>query len=360
MHRIAHFFALAGTLALLACSDALTEPEGLAELQQPRGAPVTVTLAFVSTRDGAEHIYVANADGSGVTRLTPGSSPAWSWDGRKIAFVRRPGGVGPAGIYVMNFDGSDLGYVRAARTVGPGLAPAWSHDGRILFTALTGWFTGDLYVMSADGSAVTQLFSPGSFSDWCPTWPCSTKNALLPLVGAAAWSPDGRSIAFRENASNDVLILVADGSNIRDLTDLRGEGSVPAWSPDGSTVAIITDPGLWQVCDGWLGCTPGAGMGKNSAIHTYDLASGERTVIEPPYSTAFRAANPDWSPDGAHLVFDLFDPSASYDNGRYSPKRRIFTMSVETGELRQLIPEAANPAFPDYSDYGAAWSRVQR
>ena len=63
-------------------------------------------------RHGCQQVYVVNADGSGQRRLTrrSGGAPAWSPDGRTIAFVS------DAGIYVMNADGSEhRGLTRPAR-----------------------------------------------------------------------------------------------------------------------------------------------------------------------------------------------------------------------------------------------------
>src|SRR5262245_28014917 len=92
-------------------------------------------IAFVSTRDGGgpapgyrsvPYVYVANADGSGVTRLTQGARPTWSGDGQRIAFHSWSGGAasgGPAEIRVMNADGSN------ERVLGRGGYPSWSPDG---------------------------------------------------------------------------------------------------------------------------------------------------------------------------------------------------------------------------------------
>ena len=56
----------------------------------PAWSPDGRRIAFASTRDGNREIYVMNADGSGVTRLTDNDAddgyPSWSPDGRRIAF----------------------------------------------------------------------------------------------------------------------------------------------------------------------------------------------------------------------------------------------------------------------------------
>jgi TolB protein len=73
---------------------------------------------------GEFHSYVINADGSGDTQLTNTGSdenPAWSPDGRFIAFSSKRGG--PAAIYVMRADGS--GQVRVSQGKGNATQPAW-------------------------------------------------------------------------------------------------------------------------------------------------------------------------------------------------------------------------------------------
>src|SRR5262249_32271424 len=114
-------------------------------------------IAFASTRDGGgpaagwlsvPYIYVANADGSGVTRLTQGESPVWSADGQRIVFYTRSGPE----IRVINADGSN------ERVLGRGTWPSLSPDGtKIVFVSATGGPGGGIFMMNANGSGVTQL-----------------------------------------------------------------------------------------------------------------------------------------------------------------------------------------------------------
>jgi Tol biopolymer transport system component len=305
------------------------------ESEPPAGA-----IAFVSDRDGTPHIYVADPDGSNVRRLAEGQEPAWSWDGRKIAFVRWPSsGTNSAGIYVMNPDGTEPTYV------GPGFSPTWSPDGRITFTQFGGWMVKFVGIMDADGSDAELLVYD----------PTGTSGSFSSLT-RATWSPDGRNITF--SSGSNVWIADPRGSNLRELEELRGRVSAPAWSPDGSMIASITDPGLWQNCTSQLGCQPGSGFEESSVIRIFRLAAAELEVIDAIHPTAFvRAANPEWSPDGSRLIFDLWDanPSSLEDFGR-----RIYTVSLETGAVRQLIPDAIDAAVANYSDWGAVWSRPSR
>jgi len=94
-------------------------------------------IAVAAGRDGSAEIYVINADGSDMERLTNNSAadswPTWSPDGARIAFAS--GRDGNTEIYVMNADGSD-----AERLTNDGddgaREPAWSPDGtEIAFTS---------------------------------------------------------------------------------------------------------------------------------------------------------------------------------------------------------------------------------
>ena len=102
------------------------------DVQTPAWSPDGRKLAFVSERDGNSEIYVMNVDGSAQENLTEqpasDSHPSWSRDGRRIVFVSRRDGN--AEIYVMNADGSGLRNL--TRTPSADRDPAWSPDGRAI------------------------------------------------------------------------------------------------------------------------------------------------------------------------------------------------------------------------------------
>lgn len=161
------------------------------------------------------------SDGSHTFRLTdnPGfdSSPRWSPDGKRIAFVRIPqvSFVGSeAGIYVINADGSGESRIVAEPSVAQ---PTWSPDGRSI--AFTSMFSGqqgpraDISRVNSDGSGRTRLTDS-------PTSDIS-----------ADWSPDGSRIVFVSDRDGNLEIYTmnSDGSDPARLTDSPLQDRDPAW-----------------------------------------------------------------------------------------------------------------------------------
>lgn len=302
-------------LLFVAC-DKRPLPNGPTPLppSSPPAPASTGPIAFVSDRDGGLAIYVADADGSNVTRLiatSPQSYPAWSPAGRRLAFVRQP-----EGIYVVNSDGSGLRNIwRQGQTHGP---VDWSPDGsKIAFTVFNSADSG-IFVMNSDGSEITRLIDHESAGPRCG-------GGTQCSVESPTWSPDGRYIAFLSwggygvGFSDLVAITVDSGQRRFSLGDYGGS---PAWSPDGTKIAF--DRGS---VPGEIGIVSADGSGRPVFLQS----SGN---------------DPRWAPDGS-IVF-----SAPNDMGR----RRVFN-TTGSGSPRQLIPDATTPSNPNYQDCCAVWAR---
>ncbi len=151
-------------------------PDGVNELRlsdqpdySPRWSPSSKQIAFLSTRDGNPELYVMDADGSNVQRLTKTEQAeydiAWSPRGRKILFVSERDG-NPE-IYSVASDGSEISRLTYNTVVDN--QPTWSPSGQGV--AFVSYLDGDadIYVMDADGSKQQRL-TQNDAEDTDPSW----------------------------------------------------------------------------------------------------------------------------------------------------------------------------------------------
>jgi TolB protein len=144
-------------------------------------------------------------------------------------FVRTGGEFPPNDIYVINADGSGLRRLSSVNQYQN--SPTWSPDGKRIAFSRGGSNTDyDLYVMETEGGHVVQLTDgPG--------------NELEPH-----WSPDGTSIVYaasiqQDQALTDLFTVRADGTDVRQLTKTPSFESSPRWSPDGKRIAFVRAAG---------------------------------------------------------------------------------------------------------------------
>jgi hypothetical protein len=187
--------------------------------------------------------------------------PAWSPDGTRMALAGRtcPGTFcDPSDIYVISADGTGL--TQLTHGAGNDVSPAWSPDGeRIAFIRTADSFSGfALYVMNADGSDETHL----------------ADGAASP-----AWSPDGTEIAF--SGLGGIYTIAPDGSSQRFVSD----GIDPDWSPDGSKLLLAQ---------------AGTGDFASNLVTVNRNGTGLTTLLADGYWNL----HPAWSPEGDQVVFD--------------------------------------------------------
>lgn len=181
-------------------------------------------------KPGPPFVYAIPLDGSKPERrVTDGTAPevdpAWSPDGRRIAFARQV--HGSFDLFSARTDGS--GERRLTHTAGiDELSPAWSPDGTLLaFARYESGLergSGDLWTADAGGGDERMLL--GDEHDY----------------SGPAWSPDGRRIALLKDSL--MAVVDAGGGAPRPLTSGGDfKESRPSWSPDGSRLAFTRDPG---------------------------------------------------------------------------------------------------------------------
>jgi Tol biopolymer transport system component len=184
-------------------------------------------IAFVSERDGNPELYAMAADGTGLRRLTDNFAlddhPAWSPDGQRIAFAstREPAAApGRAwnAIYVMNADGT--GVKRLSPPDAADYSPAWSPKGDLLACASGSGKAGgtDLYVMKPDGGGRRLVIKNGG-------WPCFTA--------------DGQGLFFHSQRQGrwGIWRVGLDGSNPERVTPPELEAFTPRAAGDGRRLA---------------------------------------------------------------------------------------------------------------------------
>jgi TolB protein len=223
-------------------------------------------IAYVTKANGRYTLRVADADGEGgqvaLTSGEPIISPAWSPDGRELAYVsfesrkavvwvqetatgqRRP---------VANFRGSNS-------------APAWSPDGRELAVTLSREGGSQLFVMGRDGGNVRRITSSSAIDT------------------EATYAPDGRTLYFVSDRGGSPQIYrtaVAGGSPER--VTFNGPYNIsPAISPDGKSLAYV------------------ARVGGAFRVHVMDLAGGGAPVA---ITDTSDDESPSFAPNGKLLIY---------------------------------------------------------
>ena len=290
---------------------------------RPPDFPPHVELRGPVDTDNDFHydLFRVSNDGTDAERLTVSGAiefyPAWSPDGRRIAFLTDSGRYDPdrfywhpgLGLNTMAPDGTDVRQILGTEVEVLHQPPQWSPDSRHLavvlyqpdaYSELRG---RSLHLVGADGGEPQQL--------------------ARSVVSGPSWSPDGQWLAYaRATADPGVALYIvgADGTDNRRITDIPSWRAprlpkvdvlpsnawidTVAWSPDGTRILVRSDPG--------------------SAVFVITIATGE--IIELRLDSVRAAA---WSPDGSRigLIGGWY--------GEASPQM-VATMAADGTDLRVL------------------------
>lgn len=268
-------------------------------------SPDGATIAFVSNRSGNQGVWtIATAGGDPRPVAVGGANewqPRWSPDGRHLAFASSRTGQNSVWI-TADTGGSQR---RLVDWDDHHDEHAWSPDGsRIALHSGRDADGFDLWVVAVDGGAATRL---------------TTGLNVTRLL----WSPDGAAVYFvaSEPAGGSRLYRIpsSGGTPIALGTAAQTDGHV--LSPDGGHVAFMTIAGGW------------------SFIDVIPTAGGETRRLTTEQEQVFHA-QPVWSPDGSHLVVNVFDFEATGSN--------LALVAWPSGEWRPLTNRAGN-------NFGATW-----
>jgi TolB protein len=202
-----------------------------ADDRDPAWSPDGTRIAFSSRRDGNWELYVLALRTGEITRVTYDlayeGEPAWSPDSQWLVYEAYY--EGNLDIYIIKSDGAEGPY-QITRNPGPDYDPAWSIDpaggrGNIAYVSLRDG-EQDIYILPLDNPDETSAVN-------------ITRTAGIQEM-QPAWSADGM-LAYSAVENGLPLVYTAARTDTGWASSVIGQGHSPAWSPDGSYQAYLTD-----------------------------------------------------------------------------------------------------------------------
>jgi Tol biopolymer transport system component len=300
-------------------------------------SPDGKTVAFISNLSGRNNLWLVNSEGGWPTQLTVSderqTSPTWSPDGKWIANISDYEGDEQSDIFLVSPKTGQVMNLTNTREIAEE-EPAWSSDGRYLAYMVkpktSSVFEIDVYdtvlrdvkhlttgtaadrmnvspIWSADGAFIvyTQEQAKGTDSNIFIVDVANAQSTLLtPHDGEKTYSandvsPDGKTVLITSNAAdgyNNVGLLDIASKKIHWVTQDKWEISGENFSPDGKLV-IYT-----------------ANVDGNTDIYLYDVAAGKSHALDLPKGVNFVAGRPSpFTRDGSRMLYVHNGPTAPGD-----------------------------------------------
>ncbi len=221
-------------------------------------------------------LYKLDVASGSLDHLAAGHSAAWFDDGRRLVFIH------DSDLYLLDL--AERQTVRLTDDKFDVRLPRPAPDGsQVLFASSRSGYQ-DLWLVATDGASDPRQLTEGAMDIEDPRF-------------GHAWSPDGETVAFVSNQADhwqdDLWLVEVKSGQARQLsTDFMANG-IPAFSPDGTRIAMYGTPkdGFWYL--------------ELADIYLVDLDGGETRVDM--QVTAAEIDSPAWSADGSELFFPVHE-----------------------------------------------------
>jgi dipeptidyl aminopeptidase/acylaminoacyl peptidase len=274
----------------------------------------------VAAAGGVPHRLTNAPAGGGDPRQATDRTPVWSPKGRWILF--QSGRRGTNSLMVVSDDGNVTSFLTSPAVEASN--GQWSPDGeQIVYVERTNeYFSGKLRLLHFDAHAGQLSGEPIDIY----TAPADRGGGWS--IRGAAWSPDGRELAtvLQNSGWDHIYLIPAKGGEPRQISEGAFEDDNPVFSPDGKSIAFVSNRGLLESTNIWVMSAHG----------------GEAQILTK-FEVPGMSTEPEWSPDSRAIYFHHQSPLETTDlleaqvGGQPAPK--YLTHTTPANFANSQVPE---------------------